>query len=137
MPAAKSPRQRPEHLMCGTPFWGFAGVVACTYFSYLSLSHVQRGEFGWPHDAWSIVSYAVWVLLMAGLARETRCWRERVFFGLVLTNFGFGFLVSVWTNASDEMVRELRIISTGLWGAAALVSLILMFAGRPSPGLKP
>ena len=50
--------------------------------------------------------------------------------------FRFGFLLSVWTNAADVAVRALRIISTGLWEAAALVSLILMFAGQLAPGLK-
>jgi hypothetical protein len=59
-------RTRSAHLMCGMPVWGIAGVLACSYLAYLSYSHVRRAEFDWPHDAWSIVTYAVWVLLMGG-----------------------------------------------------------------------
>jgi len=65
---------------------------------------------------------------MVGLITETHCWKERVFFGLVLANFAFGFFMGLWTNASDLVVRDSRLISAGAWAAAALVSLGLMFS---------
>jgi len=102
--------------------------VACGYFAYLSYAHVRRGEFDWPHDAWSIVTYAVWVLLMAGLLSETRCWRERIFFALVLANFTLGFALAVWQKASVDVVRDVRVVSAGLWGTTALVSVVVTFS---------
>ena len=69
----KARRARSAHLMCGTPVWGIAGVLACSYLAYLSYNHLRLAEFDWSHDALSILTYAVWVLLMAGLLRETVC----------------------------------------------------------------
>lgn len=116
--------------MCGMPLWGISGAVACSYLSYLSYIHVRRAEFDWSHDVWFVVTCAVWVLLMAGLMSETRCWRERIFFGLVLANFTLGFVLAAWGDAPARMVREVRVISAWLWGLAALVSLVVTF----SPG---
>ena len=126
-------RRRPAHLMCGMAVWGITGAVACSYLAYLSYVHVRRAEFEWPHDTWSIVTYAVWVLLMAGLMSETRCWRERIFFALVLANFSLGFVLAMWGGASLEMVRNVRVISVGLWGLAALVSAVVMFSSGRKP----
>lgn len=123
-------RGKSAHLMCGTPIWGIAGLLACSYLAYLSYSHVRRAEFYWPHDAWSIATYAVWVLLILGLLTETRCWRERIFFALVLANFTLGFALAGWGNAPKEAVYDLRVISVGFWGLAAVVCLFLTF----SPG---
>jgi hypothetical protein len=131
--ATKIRRRRPAHLMCGTAVWGIAGAVACSYLAYLSYVHVRRAEFEWPHDAWSILTYAVWVLLMAGLMSETRCWRERIFFALVLANFSLGFVLAIWGGASLKMVRNVRVISAGLWGLAALVSAVVMFSSGRRP----
>ena len=127
-PTAKAHRARAAHLMCGMPVWGIAGALACSYFAYLSYSHVRHGEFDWPHDTWFIVTYAVWVLLMAGLMSETRCLRERIFFALVLANFTLGFVLAIWVAAPLEAVRGVRIISSGLWGLAALVSVVVAFS---------
>ena len=132
-PAAKTPRPKPAHLMCGLPFWGFAAFLGCAYLSYLSAVHVRRAEFDWPHDAWSITGYGIWILLMAGLMNETHCRRERILFALVLVNFLFGFVLAVSSNAPERVVRQMRFASAGLWGAAAFASLVVTF----SPGKKP
>jgi hypothetical protein len=124
----KARRARSAHLMCGTPVWGIAGVLACSYLAYLSYSHLRLAEFDWSHDALSILTYAVWVLLMAGLLSETRCWRERIFFGLVLVNFILGFALAMWGAAPIQAVRGVRIVSAGLWAAAALVSVVMAFS---------
>jgi hypothetical protein len=124
----KTRRARSAHLMCGTPVWGIAGVLACSYLAYLSYNHLRLAEFDWSHDALSILTYAVWVLLMAGLLSETRCWRERIFFGLVLTNFILGFVLAMWGAAPIQAVRDVRMISAGLWAAAALVSVAVTFS---------
>ena len=65
---------------------------------------------------------------MVGLFTETACWKERVFFGLVLANFSFAFAMGIWKSASETLVHETRLISAGAWGAAALVSLMLLFS---------
>lgn len=123
--------------MCGIRIWGLAGALACSHLAYLSYAHVQRGKFDWPHDAWSVVTYGVWMLFMAGLIRETRCRRERAFFALVLTNFAVGFVFVVWRNASAATVRRMRIGTAGLWAVAALASLVLTFSsGRDSAAEK-
>ena len=133
---AKRPRTKAAHLMCGQPIWGIAGVLSCSYLAYLSWSHVHREEFDWPHDVWSMVTYAVWVLLMAGLMSETRCLRERVFFALVLANFTLGFVLAIWEAAPLEAVRGVRIISSGLWGLAALVSVVVAFSSGQGTSLQ-
>jgi hypothetical protein len=115
--------------MCGKPLWGITGLASCSYFAYLSYTHVRHAEFDWPHDWGSILAYAVWVLLMAALMSETSCWLERVFFALVLANFALGFVLAVWTNAPFQRVRDLRSLSVGTWAVAALASLIIVFAG--------
>src|SRR5438445_399905 len=121
----KPRRIKPAHLMCGQPIWGLAGVLSCSYLAYLSWGHVRQGDFDWAHDAWSIVTYAVWVLLMLGLLTETRCWRERAFFALVLANFSMGLGLVIWRMAPVGAVREVRLVSAWLWVIAALVSVVI------------
>ncbi len=124
----KPHRPKPAHLMCGQPVWGIAGVLACSYFAYLSLGHIRHSDFAWVHDGWSIVTYGIWVLLMAGLLFEPRCWRERVFFALLLANFALGFTLAVWADVPVPTVREARAISGAAWTLAALVSLRITFS---------
>ena len=118
--------------MCGKPLWGIAGLASCSYFAYLSYSHVRRAEFEWPHDWGSILAYAVWVLLMAALASETGCWFERAFFALVMANFALGFVLAVWDNAPYQRVRDLRFVSIWTWALAALVSGAITLASGDS-----
>ena len=108
--------------------------LACSYLAYISFARVRRGDVDWPRDVWSLVTYAIWVLLMAGLIGETRCRRERIFFTLILVNFTLGFVFAAWGNIPDAWARNAREIAAGLWALAAVVSGVLMFSsGR---GLK-
>ena len=130
MPAPKAPRAKAAHLMCGVPFWGFAAFLGCAYLTYVSVVHVRQGEFAWAHDGWTIASHGVWVLLMAGLINETRCRRERILFGLVLANFLLGFALAAWSGAPESAVRQVRLASSGLWGLATVMSLVVMYSSR-------
>ena len=129
-PTTKPRRAKPAHQMCGMPLWGIAGAMVCAYLAYLSYAHVRQGEFSWSHDFLSIVTYAVWVILIAGLISETRCLRERLLFVLVFANFTLGFVLAVWAEAPFEMVRKAREISSALWALAAIASLVVAL----SPG---
>jgi len=129
-PTTKPRRVNPAHLMCGMPLWGICGAILCSYLAYVSYAHVRQGEFTWSHDLLSIVTYAVWVLLIAGLISETCCLRERLFFVLVFANFTLGFVLAVWAEAPFEMVRKVREISSALWALAAIASLVVAL----SPG---
>jgi len=114
---------RSGHLMCRTPLWGVAGFLGCGYFAWVSFAHVLQKEYDWPHDLWTTATYIVWILLLAGLAVDTRCLRERLFFCLLLIDFGVGFGLTLWHNIPLADVRTARIGTGGLWALAALASL--------------
>jgi threonine/homoserine/homoserine lactone efflux protein len=120
--------------MCGTPFWGVAGAVGCAYLSYLSYSRLREGDLSWSHDWQSILTGAVWIVLIAGLLSETRCWRERIFFGFVFVNFTLWFVISVWTSAPISAVRDLRKLSFALWALAAAASIMTIFGSKALAG---
>jgi hypothetical protein len=124
---AKRARGKSAHLMCGILWWGVAGTAASAYFSYLSYAHLRSGDYSWTHNWWTVLTYGVWLLLIAGLLSETRCWRERVFFGLLLIIFLLGFAFSAWSGAPENAVRQLRMASTVLWALAAVASLTTTF----------
>jgi hypothetical protein len=111
------------HLMCRTPLWGVAGFLGCAYFAWVSFSHVTRNEYDWPHDLWTAATYVVWIVLLAALAFDTRCLRERAFFGLLVINFVIGCGLTLWRNVPYADVRLARIGTGALWALAALVSL--------------
>lgn len=109
--------------MCGTPFWGVAAALASAYFAYSSLTRLRSGDLYWQHDWWTILTWIVWVVLIAWLVNETRCWRERLFFGALLLNFLLGFVLSAWSTASSSTVLGARRISLALWILAAIGAL--------------
>jgi hypothetical protein len=111
------------HLMCRTPLWGLAGFLGCAYFAWISFGRVARNEYDWPHDGWTAATYIVWIILLTGLAVDTRCLRERLFFSVLVVNFVIGFGLTLWHNISLTDVRTARIGTGALWAAAALVSL--------------
>jgi hypothetical protein len=119
---AKQPH-RSGHLMCRTPLWGVAGFLGCAYFAWVSFVHVAQKEYDWPHDLWTAATYIVWILLLAGLALDTRCGRERVCFGLLLINFVVGCGLTLWQNIPPADVRIARLGTGALWALAALASL--------------
>jgi hypothetical protein len=118
--------------MCGTPFWGIAAAIACVYFAYSTYSQLREGDFFWHHGWWTVITWAIWVLLITGLLSETRCWRERMFFGLLWLNFALGFVLAAWSTASANVVRNGRQMSLGLWVLSALASLWTVTRSSPA-----
>ncbi|MFI5114321.1 MAG: hypothetical protein ACHP7J_04175 [Terriglobales bacterium] len=128
--AAAKQSYRSGHLMCRASLWGIAGFLACAYFAWISYGHVARNEYGWPHDAWTAGTYLVWIVLLAALTFDTRCFRERIFFGLLLLNFVMGFGLTLWGSVPLAGVRQARLVTAALWAMAALVSLITIGRAR-------
>jgi hypothetical protein len=118
------------HLMCGNALWSVAGAGVSAYFSYLSYSHIINADYSLPHTWWTVLTYAVWIVLFVGLLTETHCGRERVFFGLVLVTFLLGFGFSAWSDATESSVRHFRIAATALWALAAVVSLTTLSGAK-------
>jgi hypothetical protein len=113
--------------MCGSKLWPLVGVLCCGYFAKVAASRVQ-GVWAWSHDPWDVATHLIWILFMVGLISETKCWKERLFFGLVLANFSFAFCLGIWKGASETVVHETRLISAAAWVAAGVVSLMLLFS---------
>ncbi len=115
-------RQRPAHLICRS-VWAVVATLACAYFAYLSYISVRDGDFFWQHQLWNSLTWAVWTALAAGLLSETRCWRERILFALLVLVFVLGLVFSLWDSAPFDTVREARIATTALWTLATVVGL--------------
>jgi len=109
--------------MCRTSLWGILGFLACAYFTWSAFAHVIRNSFYWPHDAWTAATYVVWVVLLTALMLDNHCWRERLFFGVLVLNFLIGFGLTVWRTVPDQTIRTARIGTGVLWALAGLVSL--------------
>ena len=135
-PDAKAPQHKSAHLMCRNRFWGIIGAIACAYFAYLAYIRLRDADFFWSHDLWSLLTSAVWIMLVLGLISETRCWRERVFFGLVLLNLAAGFAFSLWTAAPLNYALDSREVSFVLWILAALASLTTLAHPREVAATK-
>ena len=118
--------------MCGTPFWGIAAAAGCAYFAYSAFVELRADDFYWQHGWWTLITWIIWILLIAGLFFETRCWRERTFFGLLFVNFLLGFTLAAWSLAPPEMVRYSRKISLVLWTLSLLASLLTVMRSAPS-----
>jgi hypothetical protein len=128
--SGSKPIRRSRHLMCLTPLWGVAGFIGCAYFAWVSFSHITHNEYEWPHDLWTVATYVVWILLLGVLALDTRCFRERIFFGLLVVNFVVGCGLTLWHNIPSADVRTARIGTGALWAIAALVSLTTLGNAR-------
>jgi hypothetical protein len=120
------------HLMCRTPLWGIAGFLGCAYFTWVSFGHVARNEYEWPHDLWTAATYVVWILLLTGLALDTRCLRERLFFGVLVVNFLIGCGLTLWYDIPGANVRTARLGTGVLWAVAALLSLTTLGGAKAS-----
>jgi len=118
------------HLMCRSTGWGIMGFLACSYFAWISFAHVTHAEYDWPHDAWTAATYIVWILLLVGLALDTNCFRERLFFGLLVANFVVGLGLTLWSTIMPLQVRHARIGTGALWAMAAVTSLSTMGRGK-------
>lgn len=119
-------RTKPSHLMCQNRFWGVVGTGAGIYFAYLAYIHIRDADFLWPHNWWSTLTCAVWAVLAFGLLSETRCWRERIFFGLVFLDLLIGLVFLLWNSAPLNYSREARDAVFYLWILAALASLMTL-----------
>ena len=119
----QTPRKKSPHLMCGARSWGVAATAVSIYLAYLSYSQVREGDFYWQHEWWTILTWAVWLVLTAGLLTETQCWREQMFFGVVLLNLALGLVFAVWASPPASAVRHAREAAVGLWILAAFASL--------------
>ncbi len=84
---------------------------------------MSQGDFYWPHDAWTAATYAVWIVLLTALTFDTRCWRERLFFGTLVINFVVGCGLTMWRAIPVASVRTARLATGALWALAALLSL--------------
>jgi hypothetical protein len=111
------------HLMCRTSLWGIAGFLGCTYFAWVSFQRVAHNELTWSHDAWTAATYLVWIVLLGALAIDTRCLRERFFFGILLINFFIGLGMTLWRAIPQGDVRTARLTTGALWALAAAASL--------------
>lgn len=109
--------------MCRTSLWGIAGFLGCAYFSWVSFRHVAHGTLNWPHDLWTAATYLVWIVLLGVLAMDTRCLRERFFFGILLINFLIGLGMTLWRTIPQADVRNARLTTGALWTLAAVASL--------------
>ena len=134
--AAKTPRTKSAHLMCGSRFWGFVGAIVCGYFAYLGYARLRDTDFSWSHDLWALLTSVVWIVLVLGLISETLCWRERVFFGLVLVNLTMGLTFALWTATPLNYARDSRDVSFVLWILAALSSLMTLAHPRDVAATK-
>jgi hypothetical protein len=121
--AKPDPSSANGHMMCRTALWGIAGCIACGYFAWISFSHIMRAEYDWPHDPWTVATYVVWILLLGGVALDTRCLRERLFFGVLGVNFVVGCALTLWKTVPAADVRTARIGTGVLWALAAVLSL--------------
>ncbi len=119
--------------MCRATPWGVMGFLACGYFAWISFSHVLRGEYDWPHDGWTAATYIVWIVLLVGLMLDTRCLRERMFFGVLVVNFIIGFGLTLWRSVPSAQVHNARLGTGGLWALAALVSLTTIGRSNAQP----
>jgi hypothetical protein len=120
-------RERPAHLICHS-VWAVIATLGCAYFAYLSYASLRDDDFLWQHALWNSLTWAVWTALAAGLATETRCWRERILFSLLVLVFVLGLVFSLWVSAPFAMVREARFATTVLWSVATVVSLVATVA---------
>ncbi|HEY1273147.1 MAG TPA: hypothetical protein VGF08_14230 [Terriglobales bacterium] len=128
----KQQRTKPAHLMCGSRVWTIAAFLTCSYFAWIALGRMQGITAEWSHEVLNVVTHFVWLIFLTGLLTETRCWKERIFFALVLINFAVAFGMGLWRGAPLTVIVRTRQLSAGLWVLAALASVVLMFAPKPA-----
>jgi hypothetical protein len=127
---------KPQHLICGSA-WALLLAVVCFYFGYRAYANISAGDYQWAHNWWDTVTWLVWVALAAGLISETRCWRERILFLVLILQFLLGLTFSFWSSASFDVVRHARWISLALWCLAALLSAFLVASRSYKNDAKP
>jgi len=113
-------------------------TALCAYFAYTAYVVLRDQDFPWEHELWTIVTWAVWIVLLTGLFSETRCRRERILVVLLLANCILGLIGSASTSLRYVTVRWARELSLALWLMATLVSLstIRLGPGRNEQPVK-
>jgi hypothetical protein len=127
---AQKSRSKSAHLMCGSKTWTIVAFVSCAYFAKVAMGRLAAGGLPWSHDTVDIATHMVWMIFLVGLLTETRCWKEWVFFSLVLLNFGIASVLGFWKSAPANVLILSRELSAGIWGLAALLSLVLVCMPR-------
>ena len=127
---AKSP-----HLVCGRA-WALLIAVASVYFAYRTYREIADDALI-GHNWWNALTWIVWAAFAAGLCSETRCRRERLLFALLCLQFLMALVLSVWSSASPNQVRNLQWSSFAVWCVAALFSLVLLIMGRKTQSSGP
>ena len=127
-PSKNPVRVKAAHLMCGSKIWTVAALLCSGYFARVAWGRLHGGRLSWSHQGLDIATHLIWVVFMAGLVGETRCWKERAFFAVVLVNFTLAFGMGIWSGASESVVRQTRVVSLSLWAIATLLSLVLLFS---------
>jgi hypothetical protein len=124
---AHKSRSKSAHLMCGSKTWTIVAFLSCAYFARVAIARLAAGGLPWSHDTVDIATHIVWMVFLVGLLTETRCWKEWVFFSLVLLNFGIASVLGIWNSAPASVLIRSRELSAATWGLAALLSLVLIF----------
>jgi hypothetical protein len=114
----KTSSGKSAHLMCGSKLWTVVAFLSCAYFTKIATGRLSLGPIAWSHDNVDIATHLVWVVFLVGLLSETRCWKEWIFFSLVLINFGLA------------AVMKSRELSAAVWGLAAVISFLLIFTRK-------
>jgi hypothetical protein len=129
-PVAVHPKAIP--LLCGVPVRGVAATAICVYFAYSGYADLSAGRVEF-NDGWApTLTWLVWAVLMAALLSETRFWRERIVFALLLVNFAVGLAFSLWSAAPVVAMRRARELSIAIWVLAAVFSCSTLFRHRTS-----
>ncbi len=122
---------RTPHLLCGSKFWSLSSSLGCVYLAWLTYSRISSHQFEWPNDIWSVLAYGVWVLFLLILMAETRCFRERLLFTVLLANFALALSMAFAPHLQPTTAQTARQISLALWVLGALYSASFIF--RPVP----
>ncbi len=122
---------RTPHLLCGSKFWALSSSLGCVYLAWLAFGRIRSQQFDWPNDIWSVLAYGVWVIFLLILMGETRCFRERLLFAVLLANFALALSMASAPHLQPTTAETARQISLALWVLGALYSASFIF--RPVP----
>jgi hypothetical protein len=122
---------RTPHLLCGSKFWSLSSSLGCVYLAWLTYARISSHQYEWPSDVWSILAYGVWVAFLLVLMTETRCFRERLLFTVLIANFALALWMAAAPNLQPTTAQIARQISLALWILGALYSA--SFILRPVP----
>ncbi len=106
--------------------------MGCIYLAWLAYARLSSGQYAWPEDVWSVLAYSVWVIFLVILMTETRCFRERLLFTVLIANFVIGIGMAAVPGLQPARAQVARPISLALWGIGALYSASFIFRAAPA-----